>query len=66
VMETRIRVLGEEHLNTLTSINNLAFTFRLKAITTRLFIRVMVEYRIKDICYISAQCTSYSVILLSL
>ncbi|KAF2834982.1 hypothetical protein M501DRAFT_943158, partial [Patellaria atrata CBS 101060] len=30
VMETRKRVLGEEHPNTLTSMNNLAFTFKLQ------------------------------------
>ncbi|OCK93164.1 uncharacterized protein K441DRAFT_567270, partial [Cenococcum geophilum 1.58] len=66
VMEIRIRVLKEEHLDTLTSINNLAFMFRLKAITTRLFIRVIVECRIKDICYISARYLSCGVILLSL
>ena len=28
VMETRKRVLGEEHPDTLTSMNNLAFTFK--------------------------------------
>ena len=61
-----MRVLGEEYPDTLTSMNNLAFTFRLKAITTRLFVRVMVECRIKDICYISAQCPSHDAILLSL
>ena len=28
-METRKRVLGEEHLDTLTSMNNLAYTYKL-------------------------------------